>query len=277
MDKAKLYSKHNEEQTQSAKKFFKYFGEFLREKFGKNSVTIIDIGTGCGRVLVEIFMTESQLNFSKVVGVDKSQAMVDLAIKTYGNDHIYFHLMDIQESIPRPMKFPEFDIVSSFYCLHWVQDLPLAFVKIKNFLKSDGIFCCVFILTHILIDIWNELIDKYSPYMNNWRGNFNYICYLENADEIIKKMLRESGIEIIKFIDEKNDMFNFGTKEFFTASLEAVNPCLKLMPEQLKNEFLHDQLDVLYNLQKGKENLFDVKRRIFYFVGRKNLNSNIIE
>ena len=48
------------------------------------------------------------------------------------------------------------------------------------------------------------------------------------------------------------------------------------MPEKLQNEFLEDQLDVLYKLQKGKENPFDVKRRIFYFVGKK-LNLNIIE
>lgn len=216
MDKAKLYSKHNEEQTQSAKKFFKYFGEFLREKFGNNSVTILDIGTGCGRVLVEIIMSESQLNFSQVVGVDKSHAMVNLAIKKYGNDHIFFCLMDIQESVPKFLKPIEFDIVTSFYCLHWIQDLPAAFEKINTFVKPDGVFCCVFILTHILIDIWNELIVKYSPYMDKWRGNFNYICYLENADEIIKEMLCASGIEIIAFIDEKNDMFNFGTKEFFT-------------------------------------------------------------
>lgn len=219
MDKAKLYSKHNGEQTQSAKNFFKFFGEFLWKKFGEHSVTIIDIGTGCGRVLVEIFLTESKLNFSQVVGVDKSQAMVDLAIKKYGNDHISFHLMDIQGSVPKLLKFSEFDIVTSFYCLHWVQDLTAALEKIKKFLKPDGVFCCVFILTHILIDIWNELIDKYSPYMDNWRSNFNYICYLENADEIIKKMLNESGIDIIEFIDEKNDMFNFGTKEFFTGKI----------------------------------------------------------
>ena len=219
MDKAKLYSKHNGEQTQSAKKFFKYFGEFLREKFEKNPVTIIDIGTGCGRVLVEIFMTESKLNFSKVVGIDKSQAMVDLAVKNYGDDYILFYLMDIEIKVPKLLEFPKFDIVSSFYCLHWTQDLTAAFKMIKNFMKPDGVFCCVFILTHILIDIWNELIDKYSPYMENWRKNFNYICYEENADEIIKQMLCESGIDIIEFIDEKNDMFNFQTKEFFTGNL----------------------------------------------------------
>jgi len=42
------------------------------------------------------------------------------------------------------------------------------------------------------------------------------------------------------------------------------------MPENLQKEFLEDQLDVLYRLQKGKKNPFEVKRRIFYFVGRKN-------
>lgn len=42
------------------------------------------------------------------------------------------------------------------------------------------------------------------------------------------------------------------------------------MPENLQKEFLLDQLDVLYRLQKEKENAFEVKRRIFYFVGRKN-------
>ena len=41
------------------------------------------------------------------------------------------------------------------------------------------------------------------------------------------------------------------------------------MPEKLQKEFLKDQLDVLYKLQKEKENPFEVNRRIFYFIGRK--------
>jgi hypothetical protein len=43
------------------------------------------------------------------------------------------------------------------------------------------------------------------------------------------------------------------------------------MPEGLQKKFLADQLDVLYKLQNGKENPFKVKRRIFYFIGKKRV------
>lgn len=41
------------------------------------------------------------------------------------------------------------------------------------------------------------------------------------------------------------------------------------MSETLREEYLKDQISVIYKMQAGMENPFDVKRRIFYFIAKK--------
>ena len=223
MYKAELYSKLNGEQSQSAKKYFSYFGDLLKEKYEYNAVTLIDIGSGCGHVLVNIIMKESQLNFSQVVGIDKNTDMIDFANERYGNDEIKFQLMDIQGSIPKALQSTQFDLVTSFYCLHWVRDFKKAFNTIHDFLKPDGLFLCVFAQTHIMPQICDKIIEKYSSYLGNYRNNLNDICFIDKSDEIIKQILNECGIQIVEFIDEKNDMYDFINEENLSGNFKGVS------------------------------------------------------
>jgi hypothetical protein len=49
--------------------------------------------------------------------------------------------------------------------------------------------------------------------------------------------------------------------------MEAVNPILKSMPDEIREEYLSDQLQVLLSMQK--EDPAVIPRRLLYFIAKK--------
>jgi len=45
--------------------------------------------------------------------------------------------------------------------------------------------------------------------MRTWRNHFTPLFSGNNPDEILKNYLRESGFEIVEFIDDKNEFYEF--------------------------------------------------------------------
>lgn len=49
--------------------------------------------------------------------------------------------------------------------------------------------------------------------------------------------------------------------------MEAVNPCLKSMPDEMREKYLKDQIDVLFSMQAKDPTV--IPRRLLYFVAKK--------
>lgn len=63
--------------------------------------------------------------------------------------------MDAEGDIPDTLKNKQFDMVTSIYCHHWVKDLSKGFQNIYDLLNPGGLFCCIFLGWHIVVDIWS--------------------------------------------------------------------------------------------------------------------------
>ena len=209
MNRAEHYADSNSQQMAGAVKFFEIFGDFLKLKFKNKEIKLLDIGSGCGKVLYEATVNRSELKFCKIIGIDKSDEMLKFADKNYGNDLMSFCLMDIEEEIPKNLRDQQFDMVTSFYCLHWIKDIKNVFQKIYGLLNSNGIFCCTFLQSTKINDIWDALAIKYPLYMKDWRKHFTPLWSLENANDILVKNLEDCKFKIIKFHDVKNEKFEF--------------------------------------------------------------------
>jgi len=98
MQNVELYSKNNNYQKSASRNFYNYFGDFLKTEFKKQEIYLIDVGSGCGRVLSEVTVDESGLKFSKIVGVDKSEKMINFSNKMYGSELISFQYFDVRMS-----------------------------------------------------------------------------------------------------------------------------------------------------------------------------------
>lgn len=132
---------------------------FLEKAQSGNLLRSIDIGCGDGKVLKEIFIEKCGLNFSEVVGTDKSSDMVKFAQNKYGSDKINFRVLDITSS-NIDENFGTFDIATSYFVFHWVKDLPQALKNMHKLLKPGGIFHLHFCVDFSVSKFYASLLKK---------------------------------------------------------------------------------------------------------------------
>lgn len=100
-------------------------------------LTILCIGCGSGE---EVEFLHS-LGAKRVVGIDISEGLIDIAKKTYPD--LEFHVMDMEH-----LDFPPetFDLAFSSLTMHYIDDWSASLQSIHKVLKKDGIF--LFSITH---------------------------------------------------------------------------------------------------------------------------------
>lgn len=125
MNNASLYSQCNHLQIRDAEEIIEKFNEFCQPS--KNSLKLLDIGSGDGEVLVKV-LKMLKVKVKKAIGIDISIKMVEHSRKNYENKLLNFRCINIFEDSPAGNLFTQnnlqsFDIVTSLYCLHWIENL----------------------------------------------------------------------------------------------------------------------------------------------------------
>lgn len=117
MHNAVLYEQNNGVQKRDALACLEKYAPKMKWKKWDNR--IIDIGCGDGTVtnmLKKYFPNDYQL-----LGVDKSESMVNFASDHHCNENTSFTVLDIEDNLPDSLK-GKFNHVFSFYTLHWIQN-----------------------------------------------------------------------------------------------------------------------------------------------------------
>lgn len=128
-------------------------------------------------------------------------------------------------------------------------------------------FSVVFFFTwHIFFDAWDALVEKY-PVMSNWRNHFTPLFAADNPDEIIKSYLSESGFEIVEFIDDQNEIYEFKSTEEMARTLDTINPFFNTMSEDDQKQLSKDHVSKIFELQKSDSRAEPF--RVIYFIVRK--------
>lgn len=112
--------------------------QWARELIAKLSLDgteeLLDIGCGDGKVTAEL---ASLLPAGRVIGIDSSESMIDLARKRYPPEdykNLVFEMMDAADLI----FGPQFDQVFSNAALHWVKDHRPVVASIYRSLRPGG-------------------------------------------------------------------------------------------------------------------------------------------
>lgn len=139
MNNPTLYQELNAVQKQDAQNIMtKFSHEF--EGPSREKTLLLDVGCGSGDVLIEIISPKITSHSKEVIGVDISDDMIEFATQNYGSDNIKFMKVDIESDFLLsnwkashqkiiPLKEESFDFVTSFYCLHWIQNQRFVFDK----------------------------------------------------------------------------------------------------------------------------------------------------
>lgn len=218
------YSKNNALQYNFAMKILN------RISFNSNS-RILDIGCGDGIITSEIAKIVTE---GCVIGTDISQQMIEHASDTYRNqDNMRFVQMDASRNIFRQ----QFDIITSFNCLHWVKDQESALLGVA---ASAVYGAQIALLFSHKKSVYHKVLDKicasgkWKPYFSTYdnpRSFFNVNAY--------KEILKNAGLKVIDIIEEEMTYY-YKTPKLLMEFFNAAGSQIKLIPESMKNEFLND-------------------------------------
>lgn len=201
MDTAQLYTRSNVLQRRDAESVIEEYGHLLRSSSkdpftsGSSSSSasdveleegedelrqviepeidpvarLLDIGTGSGDVLVDFVapIFDTKCHF---VGTDISEEMVRFGRNNYATtmDNVEFDRLDIASDVQGFLnEHQRFNHVTSFYCLHWIQNQLVAMRNIHRLLLPNGNCLMAFIGKMAIFDIYEEMAQtrKWAKFM----------------------------------------------------------------------------------------------------------------
>ncbi|XP_046740259.1 juvenile hormone acid O-methyltransferase-like [Diprion similis] len=234
MFKPALYSKINEQARRDTSDFIE---EHSRE-IGLMSGRCLDIGSGPCDVVSDFLLPKLDPK-STVVCSDISKTMLDYAKEKYGaNDRLSFLQLDIESPALEKDLIEQFDHVTSFYCLHWCQDMRQALENIFDLLRPGGTAFLTFGSNFPCMDAYKVLatVPRYHRYMKDVDRFIPVFQYAERPREALKTLLRHVGFEVCH-CSRREISGIYKTPNDFSRMMAAINPFIHRMPAELQREY----------------------------------------
>lgn len=167
MEHGRLYQHANGVQRRDAQQILADYGHLFRWRAdGRDS--LLDIGCGSGDVTVDYVLPLMPATYTRLVGADLSDGMLRHARETFADalPRLSFERLDIGLPLPGPAAKP-FDHITSFYCLHWVQDQRQAMRNVFELLAPAGDCLLVLLAANPIFEVYRRLCrqTRWAPYM----------------------------------------------------------------------------------------------------------------
>ncbi|XP_059608768.1 juvenile hormone acid O-methyltransferase-like [Phlebotomus argentipes] len=211
-------------------------------KDGKDS--LLDIGSGPGNTLREIFYPRLSSNFSRLVLSDISEPMVELQKREFeGIERVSCEVLDIGVEIDGNLarKLGTFDHVTSFFCLMWIKDQQQAMDNIYSLLKPGGDCFLVISTDTPAIDAILSVCEKprWKEYFTGWE-DFYAFPY---------RKINEAKAKAVNFMEKsgfKNLRVEFGKVPFEFGSDRAKENFLKSMPNKFAKNVTAEEEEEIF-------------------------------
>lgn len=196
MHKAALYKHSNGLQRRDAKQVIDEFSHVLQWR-SDGCDSLLDVGCGSGDVTIDFLLPILPVNFQRLVGADISEEMVEFARQQYPDPRISFDKFDLNTDIDKQSfcNAKPFDHITSFYCLHWVQNQERAVQNMYKLLKPDGDMLLVFLAKNPIFEIYKQmsLSKNWAKYMTDVDHFISPYQYSKNPADQFGKILYSSG------------------------------------------------------------------------------------
>lgn len=191
---------------------------------------VLDVGCGDGKVTAEIAQAVPD---GFVLGVDHSPSMIALAEETYDLD-LFSNLQFAQCDATQLSYEEQFDLVTSFCCLHWVKEQQAALKGIERALRPGGRFIGCLPMVGPLAEAIEATFraPRWQDYFVGWSRPVTYYTPEGYIDLLQGAGLQSSGTTAIEFVVLIED------KEEFCRWLTAWLPEQYQLPEELRSLFL---------------------------------------
>ncbi len=209
----------------------------------KETDTVLDIGCGDGRITTLIAEKVPQ---GHIIGIDASAAMIEHAKEFEKN---YTNLSFQQQEATQINFANEFNWITSFSCLHWIENQRAVWEGIYKALKSPGKALALFYKRHpYLWDTIESLIKK--PQWHNFFHNFHtslHTSEYECSKEDYAKILQTCGFHIIS-MEEETRMYEFENRQELENFIAAWLPHLSQIPIEQRPIFMQQLCDAYFEI-----------------------------
>ncbi|XP_046739552.1 juvenile hormone acid O-methyltransferase-like [Diprion similis] len=264
MDNPELYATVNNLQRTDADDISHEFEEDIRKMSGR----CLDIGSGPGDVVMDFILPKLNPT-ATIVCSDISEAMVKFGKDKYGeNSRVNFIKLDIETpNLPRNLV-GQFDHVTSFYCLHWCQNMGQALDNIYKLLRPGGTSLLAFVANDSGLDAYKVLATmiRYKPYMMDANRYVPFYQYTNRQRKTLKTLLEKVGFEVCH-CSRREKSYVFHKLEEFSQFVLALNPFIKRMPIDLREEYRNDLVrevmrkKIIFNQSENNEDAYSVMYR----------------
>lgn len=218
----------------------KWASELIERLALQGDESLLDIGCGDGKITAKLSQTLSR---GKVVGIDVSRDMIELASKNFPQDQ-YPNLIFKQMDATAISLSENFDIAFSNATLHWVKDQMRVLKGTKAVLKRSGkilfqmggrgnadeVFQIVNKITRA--SVWQKYFDGFkAPY--HFYGSEEY-----------RNWLIECGFNVRRAEVFPKDMVHQGEDGLKGWLRTTWFPYTDQLPEELRDIFLNEVIDM---------------------------------
>lgn len=207
-------------------------GHLMPDFSGKK---ILDLGCGTGNITSKLI---TKWRATSVKGIDLSQSMIDYCCKNYDVAGLTFERGDISNF----SYDNEYDIITSFFCIHWLsnQDKCKVFENVYKSLRPGGYFLCIggiknsahIIEPHPLIDAIRLLYPHDDVFALT---HYDRLTKEEAIESLNRSRLK------VKCITHENIILRFGNKNSlreFIKPLVTPMPLLSSLSDEQKEELI---------------------------------------
>lgn len=200
---------------------------------------ILDVGCGDGKITAYV---ASKVPLGHILGTDIGPDMIQFAQQAFNQKeypNLNFKVIDA-----RDITFnQEFDIVVSFFCLHWIAEdngLQNVIKNIAKSLKPGGKFFAL--IPTERKHPWRKTFQEIS-HLTKWQSNFTQVkrLWVLPDKNDMQDMLVQAGLTPLH-IEQKNKAVIFETRkkfEQFSLSTATVHH----MPDNLRKQFVKERVD----------------------------------
>lgn len=210
--------------------------DFINKIQFKNEDKILDVGCGDGKVTAYLL---SKLTNGKVLGIDISPSMIKFAKGNFKN----FPNLDFEICDARNLPFAEeFDVVTSFSCIHWIEYQQEVLNKMAASLKKNGRLYLYFAPKYegYRLQIAMNAV-KEKPEWKKYLADYKDVFFLPTENEF-KEMLKKANLTSKRISLIRTDVI-FESKENFNQWMKAWLPFLRYLPSETHHQFVDEIID----------------------------------
>lgn len=227
--KPQTYHQSSDVQFFIAKDFFS-----LLEFHGEEK--ILDVGCGDAKTTIAL----AKLTRNTVYGIDKSSEMVGFSLEQVKKNNI--NNVFIQEGDAENFNLGKFDLITSFFCGHLIQNCEGMIGSMKRSLSNDGKVILLFPAenNHYFSETMN-LVFKKEPWL---RYSIKNRAKIETHLRInaYREAIEKNHFKTELFVEE-DTIYRFSDKKVFKKWLASILLVLESIPKDLHDDFLSTTVD----------------------------------